>query len=160
MRKQILSNEPRLATPPSRGELDVAGIATALVSSEAAGHPIENAFDAQRGPGGSRWVAGCDGEQTLILEFDTPQTLRQVALEVEETEVSRTQELQLSVSADGGKTYREIVRQEFNFSPSGTTFEREEWTTNAEATTHLRLQIKPDKGDRPCRASVTSLVLR
>ena len=64
MRKQILSPEPRPAASPLPGELDVAGIATALVSSEAEGHPIELAFDAERGRGGRRWVAGRDGEQT------------------------------------------------------------------------------------------------
>jgi len=160
MRKQILSTEPSPAVPPASGELDVAGIATALVSSEAVEHPIEHAFDAQRGPGGSRWVAGRDGEQSLILKFDTPQTIRQITLEVEETEVSRTQELQLAVSADNGQTYRELVRQEFTFSPPHTGFEREEWRVDAQGVTHLRLWIKPDKSGRPCRASLTSLALR
>src|SRR4029450_9579892 len=91
-------------------------------------HPIDNVFDHRRGPGGSRWVAAEPGEQTLILAFDTPQIIRQTIVEVEELEVSRTQELQLSVSHDGGQTYRELRRQEYNFSPPGTTFEREAWT--------------------------------
>src|SRR5436305_14107853 len=39
-------------------------------------------------------------------------TLNQVViLEVEETEVARTQELQWAVSSDGGRTYRELLRQ-------------------------------------------------
>ncbi len=160
MRKQILSTEPNGTHSPRSADLDVVAIATALVSSEAPGHPIEHAFDSRRGPGGSRWVAGQDGEQTLILQFDAPQHLRQIALEIEETEVSRTQELQLAVSLDGGQTYRELVRQEFNFAPPNTTFEREEWTAPSEAVTHLRLKIKPDKGNRPGRASLTALVLR
>ena len=140
--------------------MDVGTIATVLVSSELTGHPVENAFDGQRGPGSSRWVSETGGEQTLNLAFDVPQTIRTVVLEIEETEESRTQELQLAVSRDGEKTYRELLRQEFHFAPGGSTFEREEWTINAEGVTHLRLQIKPDKGGRPCRASVTSLVLR
>lgn len=135
-------------------------IATVLVTSELTGHPVDNAFDGQRGPGSTRWVSDTGGEQTLKLAFDAPQKLRSVNLEIEETSENRTQELQLAVSADGEKTWRELVRQEFNFSPTGSTFEREEWTINAEGVTHLRLQIKPDKGGRPCRASVTSLVLR
>ena len=96
----------------------------------------------------------------MILAFDAPQTIRQIILAVEETEVARTQELQLAVSNDGGQTHRELVRQEFNFSPPGTTFERELWAVTAEGVTHLRLQIKPDKGGKPCRATITSLVLR
>jgi hypothetical protein len=160
MRKQILSAKPTPSAPSSAGELDVAGIATVLITSEAPGHPIEHAFDSQSGAGGSRWVAGTDGEQTIILAFDSPQALRQILLEVEETEVSRTQELQLAVSVDGGQSYRELLRQEFNFSPPHTSIEREEWGVDASGVTHLRLWIKPDKSGRPCRASLTSLRLR
>jgi hypothetical protein len=82
------------------------------------------------------------------------------ALEVEETGVARTQELQLAVSDNGGRTYREVVRQEYNFSPPGTAFEGEDWAVPADGVMHLRLQIRPDKGGKPCRATVTSLVLR
>ena len=78
-----------------------------------------------------------------MLAFDTPQTIRQIGLEVEEPEVARTQELQVSFSSDGGQTYRELLRQEYNFSPPGTTFEREEWSVTAERATHLRLSIRP-----------------
>jgi hypothetical protein len=65
--------------------------------------------------GGSRWIADGPGEQTVILLFDSPQTIRRIGVEVEELAVSRTQEL--SVSSDGGRIYRGLVRQEFNFSP-------------------------------------------
>ncbi|HXI71176.1 MAG TPA: discoidin domain-containing protein [Verrucomicrobiae bacterium] len=159
MRKKIITTPSSSTTPVADG-LDVGAIATVLVTSELTGHPVENAFDGQRGPGSTRWVSEIGGEQTLNLAFDAPQTIRTVGLEIEETEESRTQELQLAISLDGEKTYRELLRQEFHFSPGGSTFEREEWTINAEGVTHLRLQIKPDKGGRPCRASVTSLVLR
>jgi hypothetical protein len=40
-------------------------------------------------------------------------------------------------------------------SPPGATFEREQW-----GVTLLRLVIKPDKGGKPCRASLTSLTSR
>ena len=159
MRKQILTSNPA-PSAPFPGALDVAALATVAVTSETADHPVENAFDNRHGPGGSRWVAEMPGEQTLILAFDAPQTIRQVSLEVEETRDCRTQELQLAVSHDGGNTYRELLRQEFNFAPAATTFEREEWTVVAEEVTHLRLGIKPDKGGRPCRASLTTLSLR
>ena len=159
MRKQIIKSQSAAAAQPSGG-LDVGAIATVLVTSELSGHPVENAFDGRRGPGSSRWIAETGEEQTLMLAFDAPQAIRTVELEIEETEQGRTQELQLAVSRDDGQTYRELLRQEFNFAPSGTTFEREEWNIGAEGITHLRLQIKPDKGGRPCRASLTALVLR
>ena len=82
-----------------------------------------------------------------------------IGVEIEELAVSRTQELSLSVSSDGGRTYRELVRQEFNFSPPGTSLERELWSVSAGGVTHLRLDIKPDKGDRAGRATLTSLTL-
>ena len=104
-------------------------------------------------------MAGEPGEQTLILAFDAPKAIRRVVLEVEEWEVARTQELQLAVSSDGGTTYREVLRQEYNFGPPGTTFEREDWAVPARGVTHLRLVIRPDKGGKPCRAMITSLVL-
>lgn len=159
MRKKIVGKETA-QTSPQPGELNIDAIATVLVSSEAEEFPIENAFDNQRGPGASRWVAAEPGEQTLTLAFDTPQRIGQVSLEIEEQEVSRNQELQLSVSHDNEQTYHELLRQEFNFSPPGTSFEREEWTLNVDQVTHLRLRIKPDKGGKPCRARLTSLVLR
>src|SRR6478609_4677845 len=158
VRKQIV-DAPGATSGATPGEIDIAAVATVLVTSEAAEHPVDHAFDGRRGPGGSRWVAGEPGEQTLILAFDAPQSIRRVALEVEEAEVARTQELQLAVSTDGGRTYREVLRQEYNFSPAGATFEREDWAVAAEGVTHLRLLIKPDKGDKPCRATITSLVL-
>jgi hypothetical protein len=159
MRKQILQSPQSVKAPPA-GELEVATIATVQVTSESASHPVEHAFDGQRGPGSSHWIAGTPGEQTLILAFDAPQNLHAVYLEVEEKEQARTQELQLAASSDGGQTYRELFRQEFNFAPAGCTFEREEWTVQAEATTHLRLWIRPDKGGRECRASLTAWGLR
>jgi hypothetical protein len=105
-------------------------------------------------------VAEEPGEQTLLLAFDTPQTMHQIILEVEKPEVSRTQELRLSVSHDGGQTYRELRRQAYHFSPPGTTFEQEAWTVLAEGVTHLQLWMKPDKGGKPYRATLTALVFK
>ena len=105
------------------------------------------------------WRAGT-GQQTLILAFDTPQTIREVSLETEERHASRTQVLVLSLSRDGGRSYREVLRQEFTFSAPSTTFQREEWSVPAEGVTHLRLVIQPDKGNAPHRATLTSLAIR
>lgn len=159
LRKQILTARP--GVPVSwPGEKDIAALATVLVTSEAPEHPIDHAFDRFRGPSGSRWVAGEPGEQTLILAFDTPQTIQTIRLEVEEQDMPRTQELSLAISRDGGHTYQELLRQEYNFSPPGTTFEREEWFVTAESVTHLQLVIRPDKGGKPCQATLTTLAIR
>src|SRR5262249_7047639 len=158
LRKQVTPKRSvEFASP--EGEIAVARVATVLVSSEQADHPIDNVFDNSRGPGGSRWIAGEPGEQTVTLVFDRAQTIRRIGVEVEEVAVGRTQELSVTVSSDGGRTYRQLVRQEFNFSPPGTTFEREVWSVAADAVTHLRLEIRPDKGGRIGRATLTTLSL-
>lgn len=158
LRKKILTTDQTMS---SRGaaEKDIAAVATVLVSSEDPRHPIDYALDGQRGPGASRWIAAQSGEQALILAFDTPQTIRKILVEVEEPEISRTQEIAVSISQDGGQTYRELMRQEYNFSPPGTTLEHEEWSIKADAVSHLQLRIKPDKGGKASRATLTTLAL-
>ena len=159
LRKHIV-NRPTPTAPHPAEEKDVAALATVSVTSEAPGYPVDHVFDGRRGPGGSRWIAADLGEQALILAFDAPQAIQSISLEIEELDVSRTQELLLTVSRDGGLTYRDVVRQEYNFAPPGTTFEREQWAVNAEGITHVQLVIKPDKGGRPYRATLTTLALR
>jgi hypothetical protein len=72
---------------------------------------------------------------------------------------SRWQEMTVSISQDGGQTYRELIRQEYNFSPPGTTLEHEEWAIKADAISHLQLRIKPDKGGKAGRATLTTFAL-
>ena len=158
LRKHLLTDQPAERVPAS-GEKDIEALATVWVTSEAPDYPIDHAFDRHRGPGGSRWVAGTPGPQRLLLVFDAPQTLRLLRLEVEERDVSRTQELQVALSRDGGQTYQTLLRQEYTFSPPGTTFEREVWGMPAEGVTHLQLVITPDKGGAPCHATLTTLTL-
>jgi hypothetical protein len=135
----------------------VAEVAEVFVTSEAPEHPVDHIFDARRGQGGTRWMAAVPGDQTLILAFEPPQSMRKIVLEVEESGVDRTQEVTIALSQDGGQTYRELLRQEYTFSPSGTTFEREDWVIHAADITHLRIWIRPDKGGKPTFATITSL---
>jgi hypothetical protein len=160
LRKHILTDPPAARWVPTPDVKDIAALATVFVTSEAPDHPIDQVFDSRGGPGGTRWMAAADGEQTLILAFDTPQTIREIRVETEEPDVSRTQVMGISLSEDGGRTYRERIRQEFTFSPPGTTFEREEWSVPAERVTHLKIVIHPDKGKGPGRATLTSLTIR
>jgi len=161
LRKRLLDRDPLTSGAPARrtDEKNIETVACVMVTSEDPGQPVDNAFDGRRGPGGSRWVAAGPGEQALVIVFDAPQTIQEIALEIEELEVSRTQEVTLALSRDGGQTYHEVVRQEYHFAPPGTTFECERWAVDGAGITHVRLVIKPDKGGRPCRASVTTLAL-
>ena len=142
------------------GELDVASLALVEVSSEEERFPIDNAFDGQRGPGGSCWMASEPGEQSVLLSFHKPQRLRALSIEIEEHRNTRMQHVRLLVSQDGGKTYEELLARDFTFSPYGQTFERETWDLSLEGVTHLLLRITPHKAQGSSRASLTSLVLR
>ena len=72
LRKLIIKPHP--ATPnATTGEIDIAAVATVPVTSEAPDHPIDLAFDLDRGRRGTRWIAGEPGEQTVTLAFDAPQ---------------------------------------------------------------------------------------
>lgn len=103
LRKQVVSKRSG-ESASFEDEISIADVATVQVTSEELDHPIDNAFDQNRGSGGSRWIADGPGEQTVILLFDTPQTIRKIGVEVEELAVSRTQELSVFVSSDGGRT--------------------------------------------------------
>jgi hypothetical protein len=140
-------------------QIAVLGKATVVASSAAEEHPVSHVFDEHRGPGGTQWIASEPGEQTVGIAFHQPATIRRITVEVEERDVSRTQELQVSVSSDGGQTYRELRRQEFTFSPDGATWECEDWAVEEAHVTHLRLFIRPDKGRGDVFAKLTSLVL-
>jgi hypothetical protein len=78
--------------------------------------------------------------------------------EVEETMRERTQEVRVEASDDGGRTYRQILIQEYNFSPRGATFQREDQRVDLRQVTHLRLAVVPNKsGSGP--ATLTTLRL-
>ena len=47
-------------------------------------------------------------------------------------------------SSNGGASYREIVRQQYTFSPPGTIREVEDYHKHLEGVTDLELRIVPD----------------
>jgi hypothetical protein len=74
-------------------------------------------------------------------------------------EVSRTQEFILRWSPDRGNSFREIVRQQWNFSRPDATREKEDYAVELSNVTLLELIIEPDKENRKARASLLSLHL-
>ena len=83
--------------------------------------------------------------------------LRRIALVFEEKETARTQEFVLRWSPDGGRSFREIVRQQWNFSPPETKRETEEYHVELSDVTVLELVIVPDISRGAARASLQSL---
>ncbi len=74
----------------------------------------------------------------------------------QEAQHERHQELVLRWSADG-ESYREIVRQQWNFSPSGSTSEAEDYVVALAGLCVLELYIVPDTGGGDARASLAEL---
>jgi hypothetical protein len=86
-----------------------------------------------------------DTIEHLVVEFDQPQTISRLIYEVEEATHERTQEVRVEISEGGARTYRQILGQEYNFSPRGATYQREEQRFDLHGVTHLRLTIVPNK---------------
>lgn len=141
MRKRMITQAPEGHAPANESWLDLERVAQVEITSEAAGHPIEAALLPS---GGAGWRAAQPGEQIIRLLFDEPQKLARIRLQFHEDGPERTQEFVLRWSADGGKSYREIVRQQFNFNPGDTTREVEDYGLNLVGVTALELTVVPD----------------
>ena len=157
MRKRLITPSPQAGTLHDEGWLDLDREAVVEVTSEEKEYPVEAALVAGEIRG---WRAATSGAQTIRLIFDEPQRLTRIALVFEETEVERTQEFVLRWSSDGGRSFREIVRQQWNFSPPNAIREVEEYPVELSGVTVLELIIVPDISRGSARASLKSLRLR
>lgn len=142
------------APPANLDWLDLESLAEVEFTSEDPAHPIESAL---LPGGGSGWRAAAPGKQTLRLLFAHPQQIRQIRLNFVESAIERTQEYVLRWSPDGGQSFREIVRQQWNFSPSGTTSETEDYKVELSGATVLELVITPDISGGNALASLAQL---
>ncbi len=156
MRKRIVGPASGGSSVVTPQWLDVERHAEVEVTSEDPAYPIESVLQ----PGGAAgWRAAEPGAQTIRLRFDEPQRLERIRLVFEEREAARTQEFVLRWSARGGQTYREIVRQQYTFSPPGTTREAEEYRVDLDGVTALELRVIPDISGGDARASLKQLRL-
>lgn len=151
MRKRVIKPAASEVVAAEQGWLDVEEIAQVEVTSEEAAHPVESALVPGEGGG---WRAAQPGEQTIRLVFDRPQRLSRIWLLFIEPDTARTQEFVLRWSPDGGRTLREIVRQQWNFGPPETIREAEDYRVELSGVTVLELAIVPDKSGGEARASL------
>ena len=156
MRKRVFTPTPLGIRPHDEGWLDLDSAATVEVTSETKEYPVELALVSGEVRG---WRAAASGAQTIRLIFDEPQRLRRISLVFEESETERTQEFVLRWSPDGGRSFREIVRQQWNFSPPDTIREVEEYRVELSDVRVLELVIVPDISRGAARASLKSLRL-
>ena len=151
MKKRLISAVPRSDPDPTEPEwLPLTEIAEVEISSEADNHPIEAALEID---GEMGWRADEAGEQTIRLRFERASAVKRVRVVFEERDRARTQQFSLRAKeASGG--WREIARQQFNFSPSGATREVEDYQVNLAGVEVLELTIVPDISGGDARASL------
>jgi hypothetical protein len=154
MRKRFITSTSETVRPHAEGWLDLERAAVVEVTSEEEDFPVESAlvFGETRG-----WRAGIPGTQTIRLVFDQPQTVRHISLVFEEEQTTRTQEFVLRWSSDRGRSFREIVRQQWNFSPPETIREVEEYQVELSDVTGLELIIVPHNSGGTACASLKRL---
>lgn len=140
MRKRIVGIPVGVHAESDGGWLNLSEMATVEVQSEDAEFPIEAAFGRD---GGKGWRASGTGPQLIRILFDEPARINRIHLSFHEPAVERTQEFSLSWCPAAGGCI-EIVRQQWNFSPGGSTTEREEFAVNLDNVAVLELAIRPE----------------
>jgi hypothetical protein len=156
MRKRIITEGRQAEVSHTEEWLDLEEIAEVEITSEDSAHPIE---DALLQDGKTGWRAATTGKQTIRLLFLRPQGIRRIRLKFIETNVERTQEYLLRWSPDGGQTFREVVRQQWNFNSPNSTVEEEDLNVDLTAVTVLELNIIADIGGKQVFASMAEMRL-
>jgi len=154
MRKRLVNTTPAAVQARGEGWFDLEHAATVEVTSEDKDFPIESSLSIEPRQG---WRAAQSGAQTIRLVFDEPQELQRISLVFEEKEITRTQEFVLRALSNPGGPFREIVRQQWNFSAPTSTREIEEYHVELSEVTVLELTIAPDISGGAARASLKSL---
>jgi hypothetical protein len=154
MRKRIATNTA--SAHVQEDWLDLERAATVEVTSEDKNFPIESSLSTKLGQG---WRASLPGAQTIRLVFDEPQRLKHISLVFEEKEIPRTQEFVFRASSNAGGPFREIVRQQWNFSAPTSTQEIEDYHVDLPNVSTLELTIVPDISGGASRASLKNLRL-
>ena len=127
--------QKRLVVAPGPGSvaeeswLNLEAMAQVELTSEDPACPIEGALLPNGLPG---WRAAAPGTQSIRLLFHQPFVLRW--------------------SPDGGRSSQDLVRQQYTFSPEGSTSEVEDLNVDLRSVTALELTIIPDQGREQAHA--------
>jgi hypothetical protein len=157
MRKEIVGQRAAAGETQTAAEwLDLASIARVQLTSEDPAFPIENALSTNPTLNELGWRATSPGPQTITLLFDVPQRIRRIVVHFVERSMERSQEFLLRYSS-AKETDREIVRQQWSFSPNGSAQEAEDYAVELESVTKLELVIDPDRGRRNSVATLSAL---
>jgi hypothetical protein len=147
VRKRRISSTPQSSS--EQAWLDLGRHALVEVTSEEDGYPIESALLAEDDRG---WRAATSGTQIIRLIFDEPHKVERIWLAFDDVKETRTQEFILRWSPSRNDCFREIVRQQWNFSPRGSVREIEDYAVELSEVAVLELIIVPDKSGGEARA--------
>lgn len=156
MRKRTINSGSEAVLRSGDAWLDLERLAQVEITSENAEHPIESALIPDRGPG---WQAAQPGKQMIRLIFDQPLSVGRILLRFDEENQVRTQEFVLRWLPERQQSRREIVRQQYTFSPPTTKQETEEYHVNLTGVIALELEIVPDISGGGAYASLTQMRL-
>jgi hypothetical protein len=157
MRKGFIGDQSTAVQAHGDAEwLDVEAIARVELTSEDPAFPIEDALSTNPERNELGWRAGTPGPQTIALHFDSPQNIRRLFVHFIEREAERGQEFVLRYSSLT-EINREIVRQQWSFSPNGSTQELEDFAVNLDSVVNLEIVIDPDRGRRHSLATLNAL---
>ena len=154
MRKRIVPVRPTPGPRADGGWLDLGAVAEVEITSEDPEYPIESALIPGQDGG---WRASAPGRQVIRLLFSPAQRVTHIQLHFQEDSVARTQEYVLQWSPERGQSCREIVRQQWNFSPGGATVEFEDHQVELPPIAVLELIIDPDSENQGAVASLRSM---
>lgn len=156
MRKQIIGETAALTDAEASPQwLDLQAIASGQLTSEDPAFPFEAALEA----GGRGWRAAAPGPQTIQLRFDQPQRIRRVRLRFSDRDHERQQEFVLRYTGENAVKPKEIVRQQWTFSPGGSNEEVEDYTVDLAGVTSIELEIDPDRGRGTLPATLAELMM-
>ena len=156
MRKQMINSGSEAVSRSGDVWLDLERLAQVEITSESAEHPIESALIPDRGPG---WRAAQPGKQTIRLIFDQPLALGHILLRFDEKEQGRTQGIRAALVTGRTAVAREIVRQQYTFSPPATNQEIEDYRVKLNGVTAVELEIVPDISGGGAYASLAEMRL-
>jgi hypothetical protein len=144
VRKRLVSSDEAGGAFADDEWLDLEKIAQVELTSEDRAFPIEQALGRVVTAG---WRANGTGPQVIRLLFDAPQKIRRIQVHFVDRVSDRTQEF--AIFCQVGDALREVVRQQWNFSPHGTTEELEDYKVELDGVTALELRIDPDRSHDP-----------
>jgi hypothetical protein len=133
--------------------IDIEEVAVAELSSEDPVHPFERALRPDTVDG---WRALDPGPQLIRLRFDSSQTIKRIRLQFREEKVSRSQEIAIFATSKTSSR-KELIRQQWVFSPQGASTEVEDYFFDVKDVTMLELEIDPGRHDKQVFASLQSI---